>query len=58
MRMTKALIPTLKENPAEAALTIKRTLLESVDKIDALKGKTVSDGRLNLLKAAEAIRSY
>lgn len=44
-----------KEAPAKAALAVKQMLLDSVDPIDALKGITVTGGRLNLAKASELI---
>lgn len=37
--------------PAEAARRVKRAILSSVDKIDSMRGRTVSGGRLNLHKA-------
>ena len=37
---------------------LKRILLESTDKIPALEGKTVSGGRLNLARAAQAMSAY
>ncbi|HQW56616.1 MAG TPA: S8/S53 family peptidase [Saprospiraceae bacterium] len=39
-----------KTAPAYAALTIKNAILKNVDPIPSLTGKTVSGGRLNLLK--------
>lgn len=47
-----------KENPAQAALELKKILLDNVDQLDAFKGKTVSGGRLNLKKSAEVISRY
>lgn len=45
----------VKQDPAKAALLVKQMLLDSVDAIDALKGITVTGGRLNLAKAADLI---
>lgn len=47
-----------KSNPARAALVIKEILLSTVDQSSEFQGKTVSGGRLNLKKAAEAISRY
>lgn len=47
-----------KEDPAKAALEIKKALMSSVDALETLKDKTVSGGRLNLKKAAEAISRF
>lgn len=47
-----------KANPASAALELKRIMLESVDPLAELKGKTVSGGRLNLKKAAQVISNF
>ena len=44
--------------PDQAALVLKGILLDSVDVIPSLNGKTVSDGRLNLHQAALAIQSW
>ncbi len=50
---------TLRANdPAFAALEVKRILLENVDVIPALAGITVSDGRLNLHQAALDMVSF
>lgn len=46
------------EDPAKAALTMKKIILEGVDKIESLKGITITGGRLNLATAAEAITRY
>ncbi|MEO1448763.1 MAG: S8 family peptidase [Bacteroidota bacterium] len=43
------------ENPAELALIIKQALLNGVDKLPSLAGKTVSEGRLNLAGAMQAL---
>ncbi len=47
-----------KSNPAKAALELKKIMLQTVDPLADLQGKTVSGGRLNLAKAAEAISKY
>jgi len=46
------------ESPAEAAKELKRVLLASVDPISSLKDITVTEGRLNVFKAADAISKY
>lgn len=47
-----------KQDPAKAALEVKRILMKTVDPIADLKDKSVSGGRLNLRKAGEAIARY
>lgn len=47
-----------KADPAKAAREVKSILMSSTDALDSLKDKTVSGGRLNLKKAAEAISRY
>lgn len=47
-----------KEDPAKAALELKKILMANSDEISALKDKTVSGGRLNLKKSAEAIAQF
>jgi subtilisin family serine protease len=44
--------------PAEAALVLKSIMMATVDPVASLDGKTVSGGRLNLEKAAQAISNY
>lgn len=44
-------------NPAEGALLFKKALLESVDANSDLAGRTVSEGRINLDKASQAVSS-
>ena len=44
--------------PAAAALLIKKAILEGVDPINALNGETVTGGRLNLFNSAEYLHSY
>jgi len=46
------------QDPAKGALALKTVLLSSVDKLQALEGKTVSGGRLNLAAAANAISRF
>lgn len=46
------------KDPQQAARVIKDILLQSVLKISALAGKTVSGGKLNLLEAAKAVQNY
>ncbi len=41
--------------PAKTALWMKQALMATVDKIPALKGITVSGGRINLFEAAKAV---
>jgi hypothetical protein len=48
----------IKTNPAKGALIIKKILLETADPIADLKGKTVSNGRLNLAEAAKKAYNY
>lgn len=45
-------------DPAQAALELKQVLLDNVDVLPDLNGKTVSGGRLNLSKAATAIAAW
>ena len=47
-----------KTDPAKSALVLKGILMSTVDKLDSLTDKTVSGGRLNLYKAADAITRY
>jgi hypothetical protein len=44
-----------KEHPSEAPLAIKEALMKSVDKKPTLTGKTVSEGRLNVFAAINAL---
>jgi hypothetical protein len=44
-------LQSYKNNPAQVALHIKEALLNGVDKIGALDGKTVSGGRLNVFRS-------
>ncbi len=45
-------------SPGAAALELKAIMLANVDVIPSLQGQTVSDGRLNLFKAASAISAW
>ncbi len=45
-------------SPAQGALEVKKILLTTVDQVADLRGKTVSNGRLNLKKAGEKAYSY
>ncbi len=47
-----------RSSPGDAALAIKATLMDTVDVIPALVGITVTGGRLNLNRAAEAMSTY
>ncbi len=44
-------IQNYKANPGDGALAIKHHILQGVDPIDDLTGKTVSDGRLNVFNS-------
>ena len=46
------------KDPAGAALAMKQLMLDTVTPMDALKGKIVSGGILNLNSAAEKIHAY
>lgn len=46
------------ESPGKAALALKKIMLDSVDPLAALNGKTVSGGRLNVGKASNVISKY
>jgi len=45
-------------NPAQAAVELKTVILNNVDTLSSLTGKTVSGGRLNLFKAAQDISTW
>lgn len=47
-----------KSNPGQAALELKRIIMENVDALPTLKGKTVTGGRINVFNSAEEISSY
>ena len=53
-----AFVTLRNSDPAGAALALKTVILQSVDPLPALAGKTVSGGRLNLFKAATAINTW
>jgi subtilisin family serine protease len=55
---SRTLTDLYKENPAEAALEMKRLMLETVTPRDNFKNETVSGGILNLLEAAQAAANY
>jgi hypothetical protein len=55
---SKKFAQLIASNPESAAREIKSVLLESVDPISSLKGITVTEGRLNLFKAADTISKY
>lgn len=48
----------VRENPGAGNAAIKSVLLSSVDKIASLQGSTVSGGRMNLAKAANAAADF
>ena len=50
-----SLLQDYKSDPANWALTFKTVLLNNVDPISDLQGKTVTGGRLNAFKAVQAI---
>jgi hypothetical protein len=45
-------------SPSQAALELKTVILNNVDVLPSLNGKTVSGGRLNLFKAAQDISTW
>ena len=47
-----------KANPARAALRLKDLMLNSVDPVSDLQGKSVSGGKLNLFKGAKLMRNF
>jgi len=47
-----------KSDPAKAALAVKAMLLNTVDSLPSLEGKTVSGGRLNLARAGQAANRF
>ncbi len=55
---SEALYEATKQDPAVGARLVKKMLLEGVDKLADLDGKTVSGGRLNLFSSASAARNY
>ncbi len=55
---SQALQNLIRQSPAQGAAEIKRLLLESVDPVPALAGKTLSNGRLNLERAVLRASRY
>lgn len=47
----------LAENPKLTAVEVKQIIMDTVDELPALKGKTVTGGRVNALKAIERARA-
>ena len=45
------------DNPAATARFIRRAILQGVDPVNALDGRTVTGGRLNLLRSMEVIQA-
>ena len=45
-------------NPVATARLVKKAILKSVDKVAALRGKVVSDGRLNVGNAMQILQNY
>lgn len=56
--LSKDLSDIERTSPSEAALKIKEIIMKNVDPNESLKGITVSEGRLNLYKAAKAAADY
>ena len=52
----KGLINLSKSNPSNAALLVKKVILDGVDKLESLEGKTVSEGRLNLFTSLKLLQ--
>jgi serine protease len=46
-----------KTDPAGAALFMKKTILDNVDKLSSLNGTTVTGGRLNVFKSFQALEN-
>ena len=55
---SEGLYSATRQDPAAGARAVKALMLEHVDKIEALEGKVVSGGRLNLFSAATAANHY
>lgn len=47
-----------KTNPADAALAVKQFIMDGVDQLTDLQGKTVSGGRLNLFQSLARAENY
>jgi subtilisin family serine protease len=45
-------------NPSRLALTLKGIIMDNVDSLPSLKGKTVSGGRINVSKSMQVISKY
>ena len=54
----EAFITNAKTKPSETALFVKNILLDNVDKVPSLDGKSLSGGRINALNAMEGIRDF
>jgi hypothetical protein len=52
------ILDTIRTNPAKGNLILRKCILEGVDKIDALSGKSITGGRLNIKKAMEIMDQY
>lgn len=52
------LLDTIKANPAKGNLVIRKMILEGVDEVPSLIGKSVTSGRLNLLKSIQLLNGY
>lgn len=46
------------DNPADSALELKEMILDTVERIQSLNGKSVTGGRLDLGRAVSAINNY
>jgi len=55
---SKKFVEEYKNDPKKAAKELKTILLKSVDKVSSLKGNTITEGRLNVFKAADTISKY
>lgn len=53
----KDLMMQAKQFPAETALLLKKVILDGVDKIESLDGKTVTGGRLNLFNSLTLLQN-
>ncbi len=52
------LIAQYKNNPAEVALLMKEFILNGVDTLSSLSGKTVTGGRLNIKRSLDLLNAY
>ncbi len=55
---SKKFVEEYKKDPKKAAKELKTILLKSVDAVSSLKGNTITEGRLNVFKAADTISKY